>query len=227
MVSNYRNEHKFVLSPSEYEILKQKIKQVLDVDKHAIEDNYHVRSLYFENIHNSSFHDKEAGIYKRSKFRLRMYNHDPSFLKFEKKKKDGDLISKEFFSVSKIDSEKIIKGDFSPLIHLKQYKIYTELQMLYYKPSVIIDYIREPYVYSAGNVRVTFDLHIFSRHNTLDFFNKLTPGIPVLPSNQIVMEIKYGSWLPFWLKQLLQNQINSRRSVSKYCLGFQNIPIRG
>lgn len=220
-----RFEYKYVLSPAEYILMRQKIAGLMDVDENTTSERYHVRSLYFENPGRSSFNDKIAGIYRRHKYRLRMYQHDPGTLKFEQKKKYGDLVSKKSIKVNIQEGKKIINADYSPLLKKEHASIYADLVVNHYRPFLIIDYIREPYVFNPGNIRITFDLDIQSKYASRHYFQKNLPGIPLMEGNLIVMEIKFPGWLPVWLKNVIQNNINGRQSVSKYCMGFYNNPI--
>lgn len=225
MKGSERFEYKYVLSPAEYFIIRHKISRVMDVDENTASERYHVRSLYFENPQRSSFTDKVTGIYHRHKYRLRMYQYDPRTLRFEQKEKHGDLIRKKTIHLDVTEGKKIAAGDYSSLLERGYTSIYADLTANLYLPFLIIDYLREPYVLNPGNIRITFDLDIHSRHSTGRFFQKNLPGVPLMEGNLVVMELKFSGWLPVWLKNVIQHNIPGRQSVSKYCLGFYNNPI--
>ena len=71
----FRHELKYYINYNHYHYLKNRIMYGLRLDKNAlINDNYHIRSLYFDDIYNSAYKDKELGIYRRKKYRIRIYN---------------------------------------------------------------------------------------------------------------------------------------------------------
>lgn len=45
---------------------------------------YHIRSIYFDDYHNSSFYSNEAGVDPRVKYRIRIYNAGDASIKLEK-----------------------------------------------------------------------------------------------------------------------------------------------
>ncbi|MBN1647670.1 MAG: polyphosphate polymerase domain-containing protein [Spirochaetales bacterium] len=224
-MNEYRYEYKYLISPVQYHLIKSRINPLMDIDANASSERYSVRSLYYDNISKTGYMSKINGLYSRYKYRLRMYQHDPRTLKFEQKLKKGDLVRKHSILLSVHDAQKILKADYSPFLAIQENAIYSDLISSNYMPCLIIDYIREPYVHNPGNIRITFDFDVFSRPKVSDFFRKITPGIPVYDGNCIIMEIKYSNWLPVWLKQIIQDRIGTRQSISKYCLGFPNTPL--
>ncbi len=220
----YRNECKYLLAPAQYHIIKSRIAPLLSVDGNASGGRYAVRSLYYDNITKSCYMSKKSGIYSRYKYRLRMYRFDPLALKFEQKLKTGELVRKRSIRISAADAGRLIEADYSPLLAMRERAIYYDMVSEKYMPCLMIDYIREPYVYKPGNIRITFDFNVALRPKTSDFFRESTPGIPVYEGSKIIMEVKYNDWLPIWLKRTLQERVGTRQSISKYCLGFSNIP---
>ena len=80
-----------------------------------------------------------------------------------------------------------------------------------------MDYVREPYINREGNVRITFDKRLGAGINTLDMFD---PGVkfePVMPG-LMVLEVKYDSFLPSYIEELLSGVPLMRESCSKYAL---------
>lgn len=85
------------------------------------------------------------------------------------------------------------------------------------RPNVIVDYYREAYVYSVGNVRITFDIDLHTGLNSKDLFNKdtLTMGISDYP---IILEIKYDNVLPEIVRGLLPGTIKPWQSIGKFAI---------
>ena len=51
-------------------------------DKFANADgDYHIRSLYFDDINNTALFEKQAGILTRKKYRIRIYNLEDNVIK--------------------------------------------------------------------------------------------------------------------------------------------------
>ena len=65
------------------------------------------------------------------------------------------------------------------------------------RPRVLVSYVRGPYVYAAGNVRVTFDSNIRTSLFQREFLNGALPDIIATdtPGN-IILEVKYDAFLP-------------------------------
>ena len=65
------------------------------------------------------------------------------------------------------------------------------------RPRVLVSYVREPYVYAAGNVRVTFDSNIRTSLFQRDFLNGALPDIIATDApGDIILEVKYDAFLP-------------------------------
>ena len=83
-----RNELKFILSLTQAEILQERLKAVLKPDPNTPEGDYMVRSLYFDTPDHRFFQENLAGVGKRVKYRLRMYNGNGSLIRLERKERE-------------------------------------------------------------------------------------------------------------------------------------------
>lgn len=83
------------------------------------------------------------------------------------------------------------------------------------KPAVIVDYTREPFVYPAGNVRVTFDYDIRTGLKNVDFLNPDCVTVPV-PDSPIILEVKWDGFLPSVIRDAVQLTGRRTGSYSKY-----------
>ena len=88
-----------------------------------------------------------------------------------------------------------------------------------YKPSVVINYKRIPYVYKAGNVRLTLDYDITIDYNTSSFFESDSSHIPILEDNLRILEVKYDEFIPNYIAFLININTLERTSYSKYLNG--------
>ena len=65
------------------------------------------------------------------------------------------------------------------------------------RPRVLVSYVRGPYVYAAGNVRVTFDSNIRTSLFQREFLNGALPDIIATDTpGYIILEVKYDAFLP-------------------------------
>ena len=77
-----------------------------------------------------------------------------------------------------------------------------------------MDYTREPYVYPAGNVRVTLDCDIRTGLRCTDF---LYPGITIPAGDApIILEVKWDAFLPSVIRDVIQLEGRHTASFSKY-----------
>ena len=80
-----RHEWKHEISDCDRLVLRQRLSAVMQLDPHAIDGKYFIRSLYFDNGTDKALREKLDGINIREKFRIRYYNHDISVIHLEKK----------------------------------------------------------------------------------------------------------------------------------------------
>ena len=79
-----RHELKFYINPVEYQVLSLQLDRVLERDPNGDENNeYHIRSLYFDTIYNDALLDKLDGVKNRDKYRIRIYNFSDKFIRME------------------------------------------------------------------------------------------------------------------------------------------------
>lgn len=222
MALEYRNELKYIVSPRQIAILKNRIRPLMALDAHAGErGKYTIRSVYFDDYKNTCYLENEDGTSPREKFRIRIYNADEKTVHLELKRKEGGKTHKDSCALTSGQCRAFLTGkgvpceDRYPQVFQKfilKYK--TEL----YRPKVIVEYDREPYVYKAGNVRVTFDTDIRSSNQVETFFEKDLFARPIMPVGFHLMEVKYDGFLPDMIYHSLQTGGLSQETFSKYYL---------
>ena len=80
-----RHELKYNLNSMQYELLRAKLRTVLRRDPHAGPDGqYHIRSLYFDDFKNTALFEKQAGISRRKKYRIRIYDLEDDVIKLDR-----------------------------------------------------------------------------------------------------------------------------------------------
>ena len=213
-----RHEHKLYINMTDYMQLSLQLKHIAQLDKNSFGNNdYKVRSLYFDNYSDKAAMEKLAGLSRREKFRIRLYNDDSSFIRLEKKSKANRLCYKESTLITKEQCDDILNGRFEALrasrdpLHLE---LYTKINYQNLRPKTIVDYTREAYTYPAGNVRITFDRDIRTSNNVQGLFD---PDLVTIPAaNAIILEIKYDGFIPEIIRQVIQIGDRHETEFSKY-----------
>lgn len=220
--TEYRHELKYRVSRGSYEILRGRLKAAMRSDPNAENGRYRITSLYFDDPYRSAYFDKQNGILNRKKFRIRTYNLDPAFIRLEEKCKNGDMGYKKNAVLSLGEYHALLSGK-TDFLSEERFSGTAAEDFLWANaaarlaPAVVVDYLREPYICAAGNVRITFDLRI-SAGNTRDFFDPNTRFTPALPNDEAVLEIKYDRFLPLYIEELLSGVPLLYESLSKFVL---------
>lgn len=222
MEKKYRHELKYEINYFEYITIKNRIKYIMKQDKHVNEEgNYLIQSVYFDNYQNKALKEKIAGKKLREKFRIRYYNNDLDYIVLEKKTKVNNLCKKFSTRLDEIEYKKILNDEYEWMIKSQNDLIkefYVKLKNDILRPSVLVSYTREPYIYKAGNVRVTFDFNIRSSMFSKDFLDTDIIDIDVNESNTVIMEVKYDEFLPDIIFNIIQNNNCRQGAYSKYCV---------
>ena len=218
----FRHEFKYYINYFEYEILRRRLKAVLKSDKYSDDKGeYHIRSLYFDDMKNTALFEKQAGVLTRKKYRIRIYNINSDVIKLEKKGRVGQFIHKESATLSKEEFDKIVVGDIDFLKNKKNKlltEFYIDMTINRYKPEVIVDYVREAYIHKLNNIRITFDKFLKTGLYETDIFDKNIPTVDVIEEPKMILEIKYDHFLPDFIRSILQISSSQRYAISKYVI---------
>ena len=225
-----RHELKFFISPLQYEVLRRTLRATLNPDPHGDENNqYHIRSLYFDTVFDSALYDKVNGTADRDKYRIRIYNFSDRMIRLECKSKYRDLISKRSVRISRDLAEQLISADPTGLESTASglvSDVFREMRVNLLHPVVIVDYLREAYLHPAEEVRITFDMQLRSGLGRVDMFNPDVPTVPPFDHNEIILEVKYNRVLPPYIESILTSALMdgaARSAISKYvyCRRFE------
>lgn len=218
---NYRHELKYRITTGDYLIIRNRLDKVMTHDPHVGDDGcYRIQSIYFDNFDDKALREKENGNPQREKFRIRFYNGDLDNISLEKKIKHNSLCMKADAPITENECRKILSGDTSWMMDNKAPLIeefYCKMQYQQLRPKVLVSYTREPFVYAAGNVRVTSDFDIRTSLLSKDFLcddivNISAEGDP----GTMILEIKYDAFLPDVIRDVLQTGWLRQDSFSKY-----------
>jgi hypothetical protein len=220
-MERYRHELKYLISFPEYEALRLSMSRYFSLDKNAVDGEYMIRSLYFDDIYGSAYEDKNAGIYHRKKYRIRIYNYSDSHIKLERKKKQGNYIYKESADLSRDEFYRILEGDYEFLLHSEKklcQELYVECICNVLRPRVIVDYERVPFILDSGTVRITFDKNVRAAVGGFDIFDRNLTQLPAIDRDKLIMEVKYTEFLPRIVRSLVPPQSSELTAASKYVL---------
>jgi len=216
----YRHEWKHEISYGDMLVLRQRLSTVMKRDEHAIDGRYLIRSLYFDNASDKALREKVDGVNIREKFRIRYYNNDTSLIHLEKKNKVNGLCRKDSVTLSFEQAQAIANGEYGwmvdsgvPLIQ----ELYSKMMSQGLRPKTIVDYLREPFVFVPGNVRVTLDYNIRTGMNCTDFLN---PNCVTVPAGDapIILEVKWDEYLPDIIRDAVQLPNCRVGAFSKYAV---------
>lgn len=219
----FRHELKFYINYTEYILLRNTLKAIAQIDKYAGENGeYYIRSLYFDDEYESALREKMCGSDTRKKYRIRIYNFKDDVIKFEKKIKQGQFITKKSIKISRNEYDSILAGEYSFLLRRKEplaSELFLELTNNRLRPRVFVDYVREAYVYPWENIRITFDKDLRSGMWLTDIFDPYAPTMPMYDEGLMVLEVKFEKSLPAHIRGVLNNIRTAERSaISKYVI---------
>ncbi len=218
----FRHETKHIITYSDYLAIRSRLKSLAKSDPNAgPSGKYRIRSIYFDNYNDKALREKIDGVNQREKFRIRCYNGDTSFMKLEKKSKNNGLSNKLATSMTKEEVEQILNGSYEFLKKSKKalfVELYAKMQNQLLRPKVIVEYEREPFIYTIGNVRVTFDRNIKTSLYGKEFLQQDIPLLNAQENNLIVMEVKYDEFIPEIMKLCIQVNERQNSAMSKYAI---------
>ncbi|MBQ7371931.1 MAG: polyphosphate polymerase domain-containing protein [Blautia sp.] len=218
----FRHEYKYICSVDEIETIRHRCAAVLSRDLHAGKDGvYHIRSIYLDDLYDTSVRENEDGVSPREKWRIRSYNLSPERISLECKRKEGSMIQKSSCLLSMQNYESILAGERIPVKKenpplLNRFLVQSAERIL--QPKVIVGYHRIPYVCRQGNVRVTLDCNIYSSPDIRSFFEEEIRRRPVLPRGTQLLEVKFDEYLPDYIYRMIQLKNMQYTTFSKYYL---------
>ncbi|MBO4888472.1 MAG: polyphosphate polymerase domain-containing protein [Firmicutes bacterium] len=218
---HYRHELKFPILYADYLAMRSRLQKVMKSDPHVdTSGKYTIRSIYFDNTEDKALREKIDGIGKREKFRIRYYNDDFSFITLEKKMKIDNLCLKYDAVLTEEECRRILEGDLDFMKEHPQglvQELYAKMKFQGLRPRVLVSYVREPYIYSAGNVRITFDSQVRTTLFHQKFLTEQVHDISAMDTPQdMILEVKYDAFLPAIIQDLIQVPGIRQQAFSKY-----------
>lgn len=220
MSTDGRHELKHAINIADMIQLRSRLPHVAKRDENAGNlPGYRVRSLYFDNYADKALREKIDGVNQREKFRIRLYNNDTQFIRLEKKSKNNGLCYKNSAPISKEECAQLIGGNPSILRdngHPLMMELYAKMNYQLLRPKNIVDYMREAFVFPAGNVRITLDYDIRTSFDIYTFLREDIIATPI--PNASVLEVKYDHFLPEIMRGLVSLSSRHSSAFSKYAI---------
>ena len=219
----YRHEIKYRINKGTYHILRQRFAAVAEHDANTKDGLYRVTSLYFDDIYRSAYNDKVNGVLNRKKYRVRLYDLDEKFIRLEEKVKNNNVGYKKTSRLTAEEYGRLLSGDRAFLSEERFTDsaggdFFVSDSAAFLRPAVIVDYIREPFICRAGNVRLTFDMKVSACVNGCDILDKNNIYETVMPDSEVILEVKFDEFLPIYIDQLISGISSQQESVSKYVM---------
>jgi len=232
-----RFEYKYFVPNSKLDLLRSLIKPFTTLDKFAasrVEQEYTVRSIYFDTPDFECYHTKIDGQKHRNKVRLRGYNKEKStntvFLEIKRKYEAPILknrapmkygfakslfqgINPELF-IQNTEKFKDARDNASKFM----YNVYARKM----RPVVCVIYEREPYLSKTNdegnNLRITFDKNLRGTpYPTVDELYREDRARTAI-QGIFILEVKFNDYYPAWMKPIISMLGLVKESASKYCL---------
>ena len=215
---DYRHEWKYEINQADLLVLRQRLKAVASPDPHAVDGKYMIRSLYFDNAADKALREKLDGISRREKFRIRYYNGDTSVIRLEKKSKTGGRGKKQSVNLTAVQVLDLVNGRADWMADSQEdliRELYIKMRIQRLRPKIIVDYIREPFIFGPGNVRVTLDYDIRTGFRCEDFLN---PACITVPAGDapMILEVKWDNFLPDIIRDAIRLPGRRVTAFSKY-----------
>ena len=214
-----RHEEKYIIDYRQYSILHSRCIGALVPDPHGCNGSYIINSIYFDDPLNNALYEKLDGLPEHSKFRIRTYDYSQRVVNLERKDKFGIMTHKLAAQISPSQIS-LLSGTATTLSAFsgKACELASQIQARELQPVVTVRYLRDAFLLPGTDLRLTFDTHLEAIAPDIDtLFTPNISGIPVLDANSVIMEIKYGNYLPSFIRKLTDIDC-MQLSVSKYAL---------
>ena len=213
-----RHEEKYILTYAQYAMLRQRAIQVLQPDPHGDGGTYAITSVYFDDPQDTGLYEKLDGLALHSKFRVRTYDSSDRFIKLERKDKKGIMTQKISASISPAQLDLLTEPGAWEQFTGTAKELVQQMQAKAYRPVVTVRYTRDAFFHPGSDFRLTFDRNIeVIPPDAKALVDGSVHGIPALDPGSVVMEIKYGAYLPAFARKLTYIQA-PQLSLSKYAL---------
>ena len=223
-----RFELKYLVTLQQAAHFKSVLRSYLIPDENGNDNgSYMLSSLYYDSADLRCYWEKEYGLEHRRKLRIRHYEtggpfHEgtPVFVEIKQRLDRASL--KRRVRLSYGDALRLCNDRQIPEHAPEDKEVIEEIYAYTWQynllPTSIVRYRRQAFIgtmYDPG-LRVTFDTELAFEVNQLHLHER-PACLPILPANQVVMEIKVDNRLPYWLTDLIAAKNLQVVRISKYC----------
>lgn len=224
-----RFELKYLITLKQAEQFKLALQPYLLVDEHGKSNGrYALTSLYYDSPDFRCYWEKIDGIRYRRKLRIRYYDSGLPLLDsapvFVEVKQRIDRITQKrrvilpYKEALLLCNERALPETYAPDDKAVIEEIHTYLWQYNLYPASIIRYERQAFIGGDAEIglRVTFDDKLSYQTEQL-LLHEAPNNVPLLPADQVIMEIKVNERIPYWLTELVAEHNLKLIRVSKYC----------
>ena len=212
-----RFELKYLLSLGQAEQFKADLNRYVVPDEHGQHNGrYALSSLYYDSPGHRCYRENEDGLRFRRKLRIRHYetgvvftDESPVFLEIKQR---YDRVTQKrrtvlpYHEAVRLCNDRQLP-DHDPEDQALFGEAYAFLWQYNLRPASIVRYDRQAFVgteYDRG-LRVTFDTSLSFQAQELNL-HQAPSGLPMLPANRVVMEVKVNERIPFWLAEMIADR---------------------
>ncbi len=219
-----RYELKYMLTKAQKEIITAAMAPYMKLDKFG---RTTIRNIYCDT---DSYLLIRRSIEKpayKEKLRIRSYGKasPDSTVFLELKKKYDHVVYKRRLFLPEAEAMDWISGEKPCSLHT-QISEEVDYFLDHYKtlhPAVFLSYEREAFYSKDGSdFRVTFDDNILCRQDDLSLESDVY-GTPILPEENVLMEIKCSGGIPLWMTRVLSEEHIYKTSFSKYGAAYKSM----
>lgn len=230
-----RKEYKFYVPSIHLDALRERMLNHIEHDPFCTDmplNRYSVRSIYLDTARLLFYYEKVDGLKVRKKLRVRVYNHPYENTKafLEIKRKVEDTIIKERATIFLEEVPLLSNGARIQLVEGESASHRSKLALdrfiyltkrLNLEPQVLITYEREAFEdIDSGDLRVTFDMNVRSFINPDYSQIYQEEDLRSFTDPFFILEVKFSTMMPLWLKETIREYGLHLQSISKYCLGL-------
>ena len=232
-----RHELKYLVPESDRSWVHDRLAPFVRADPHAAGDRrkaYVVRSIYFDTPNLRDFVEKQDGVLRRRKLRVRGYGAgDPGAPVFlEVKHKHEARVWKDRVLLPAPQAADLIRGKgpraMSPGVDGEALgRFLFRMRREARRAVMLVTYDREPLVGRFDpSLRVTFD-----RRLRCQPYPELGPALEGLYSDELtpilkqhfILEVKFDRVFPSWLRSILAERSYPKRALSKYVISLLSV----
>ena len=220
-----RYEVKYMLTRGQRDYLMEAMRGHMALDRFG---RHTIRNIYFDTDSFRLVRDSiEKPLYKE-KLRVRSYQKaDADSAVFVELKKKYDhvvykrrLILPHRAAMDALEGSRPLPADSQIAREIEAFRAFYGPSL---RPAMLLCYEREAYAPTDGvDFRLTLDENIRWRTDAIDLSAPAT-GTPVLPPDNVLMELKSPGGYPLWMVRFLSENRIYKISFSKYGTAYQQL----